>query len=112
MPTSKADLNQADFISFDSTGGLLKALNELGLNLTKENFPVITENYIVHWELVKQGLGIGIMPADIGDAEPLVQLALEEFEPIAFPMWLTAHRELKTSRRVRVVFDLLAEELS
>lgn len=112
VPTSKADLNRAKFISFDSTGGLVKALNGLGLNLTKENFPIVTENYIVHWELVKQGLGIGIMVADIGDAETLVQLALEEFEPIVFPMWLTAHRELKTSRRVRMVFDLLAAELS
>ncbi|MFT5225018.1 MAG: DNA-binding transcriptional LysR family regulator [Polaribacter sp.] len=112
IPSNEADLNQADFISFDSTGGLLKALNELGLDLTPKNFPLISENYIVHWELVKQGLGIGIMPSDIGDAEPLVQLALEKFEPIIFPMWLTAHRELKTSRRVRMVFDLLATELS
>jgi hypothetical protein len=29
-----------------------------------------------------------------------------------FPIWLVAHRELNTSRRVRVVFDLLAEELA
>jgi hypothetical protein len=26
-------------------------------------------------------------------------------------MWLTTHRELNTSRRIRYVFDLLAEEL-
>ena len=112
FPTSKADLNQADFISFDNTGGLLKALNGLGLNLSKKNFPLMSENYIVHWEFVKQGLGIGIMPEDIGDAESAVQLALDDFEPIVFPMWLTAHRELRTSRRVRTVFDLLVAELS
>lgn len=28
------------------------------------------------------------------------------------PMWLLAHREVRTSRRVRVVFDMLAEALS
>jgi hypothetical protein len=27
------------------------------------------------------------------------------------PVWLATHRELHTSRRIRVVFDLLAEEL-
>ncbi|MFT7179147.1 MAG: DNA-binding transcriptional LysR family regulator [Oceanospirillaceae bacterium] len=112
MPTTMAGLNQADFISFDSTGRLQKALNNLGLNLSKKNFPLISENYIVHWELVKQGLGIGVMPADIGDAEPLVQPVLKEFELLIFPMWLTAHSELKTSRRVRIVFDLLVSELS
>jgi hypothetical protein len=29
--------------------------------------------------------------------------------PITFPVWLTTHRELHTSRRIRLVFDLLAE---
>ena len=111
MPTTIADLNQANFISFDSTDRLLKALNERGLNLSKKNFRLISENYIVHWELVKKGLGIGIMPADIGDAEPLVQPVLKGFKLLTFPMWLTAHSELKTSRRVRMVFDLLTTEL-
>jgi len=41
-PASPEDLQQADFISFDSTGGLMNGLNELGLNLTKKNFPILT----------------------------------------------------------------------
>lgn len=111
-PASKKDLDYAEFISFDGTGMLINGLNALGLNLTKKNFPILTEDYITHWELVKQGLGIGIMPEDIGNAEPLVKLALPKLKPIIFPIWLTAHRELNTSKRVRVVFDLLATELA
>lgn len=111
-PTAPEDFQRADFVSFDNTGGVLNYLNELGLNLTKSNFPILTENYIAHWELVKQGLGIGIMTEDIGDAEPLVRQALPELEPIVFPIWLTTHRELNTSRRVRMVYDLLATELA
>ena len=34
------------------------------------------------------------------------------FKPMMFPMWLTTHRELNTSRRVRTVFDFLAKELA
>ncbi len=112
FPKTAKDLNQADFIGFDKTDMLVKGYNELGLNLTLKNFPILTESHLVHWELVKQGLGIGIVPEDIGDAEPLVQQALPTLAPIVFPIWLTAHRELKTSRRVRLVFDLLADELS
>lgn len=111
-PTSAEELQHADFIGFDNTDALLNGLNALGLNLTQRNFPVLTENHIVQWELVKHGVGIGIMPADIGDTEPLVQQVLPALEPIIFPIWLTAHRELKTSRRVRMVFDLLAAELA
>ena len=110
-PSLPEDLSQADFISFDSTSGLMNGLNTLGLNLTKKNFPLLSENYLVHWELVKQGLGIGIMPEDIGDAESSVQQVLPKLDPITFPIWLTTHRELNTNRRVRMVFDLLASEL-
>jgi DNA-binding transcriptional LysR family regulator len=111
-PKLPYDLRQADFISIDSSGMFLNGLNALGLNLTERNFPIMTENYLVMWELVKHGLGIGILDGNIGDAEPLVRRALPELEPLMFPIWLVAHRELNTSRRVRVVFDLLAEELA
>lgn len=104
-------LNKADFISFDGSGTLLTRLNAMGLKLTKDNFPIITESYLTHWELVKQGLGIGIMPEEIGDAEPKVARVPAGIEPFQFPMWLTTHRELNTNRRVRMVFDLLAQEL-
>ena len=90
----------------------MNGLNALGLSLTERNFPILTENYLVMWELVKHGLGIGILDGNIGDAEPLVRRVLPDFEPFMFPIWLVAHRELNTSRRVRVVFDLLAEELA
>jgi len=111
-PQTKEDLEQADFISFDNTSMLINVLGELGLNLSKKNFPLLTENYITHWELVKQGLGIGIMPEEIGEAEPQVEQALAELAAIKFPIWLTTHRELRTSRRVRIVFDLLVQELA
>lgn len=111
-PNSTAKLSKCDFIGLISTDRLMAGLNERGLSLTLKNFPIQTENHIVHWALVKQGLGIGMVPVDIGDAEPLVEQALPALEPIMFPIWLTCHRELKTSRRVRLVFDLLAAELA
>lgn len=111
-PKVPADLRHADFIGLDSSGVFLKGLNALGFELTERNFPLVTENYLVMWELVKQGLGIGIIDGNIGDAEPAVRRVLRDFTPLTFPIWLVAHRELHTSRRVRVVFDLLAEELA
>jgi DNA-binding transcriptional LysR family regulator len=111
-PLLPYDLRHADFISIDGSGMFLKGLNTMGLNLTDRNFPILTENYLVMWEMVKQGLGIGILDGNLGDAEPLVRRVLPDFAPLMFPIWLVSHRELNTSRRVRVVFDLLAEELS
>lgn len=111
-PAKPDDLQKADFIGFERGGALLKGLNDHGLRLRADNFPIISENYTVMWGMVKQGLGIGVIDATIGDAEPLVQQVLPNFAPITFPIWLVAHRELNTSRRIRVVFDLLASELA
>ena len=81
------------------------------MSLTAHNFPVLCGNHLVQWELVKQGVGIGVMLTRIGDAEPLVRRAAPWLEPFRFESWLVSHRELKTSRRVRLVFDWLTEEL-
>jgi DNA-binding transcriptional LysR family regulator len=63
------------------------------------------------WELVRQSAAIGILDSHIGDADPVVRRVLPELEPLVFPIWLVAHRELSTSRRIRRVYNFLAEEL-
>lgn len=110
-PTTPYDLRHADFINLDRSGMMLKVLNGLGLGLTEANFPLLTESYLVMWELVKQGTAIGILDAQIGDADPEVVRVLPDLEPLTFPIWLVAHRDVTTSRRVRRVYDFLTEEL-
>lgn len=111
-PQTTGAFSDADFIAFDSPGTIINYFAPTELKLSKDNFPIVTQSYITHWELVKQGLGIGIMPEEIGDTEPLVKQVCSDFPTVDFPIWLTTHRELRTSRRVRVVFDLLAAELA
>ena len=50
---------------------------------------------------------VSAIAAVIPDVEPI----LPQLAPIPVPIWLVAHRELSTSRRIRVVFDLLAKAL-
>ena len=110
-PTKPIDLRHADFVNMDHGGMMLKGLNTLGLGLTEANFPLLTESYLVMWELVRQGAAIGILDAYIGDADPIVRRVLPDLEPLVFPIWLVAHRELTTNRRIRMVYDFLAKEL-
>ena len=110
-PTSPSDLSEAVFIGFDQSDRLLTRLNETGLTLTKNNFKLISESGAVAWELVKQGLGIGLMVREVGDRTAGVECILPDLDPITVPIWLVTHRELHTSRRIRLVFDLLAASL-
>lgn len=111
-PKTPQDLSRAEFIGWDTTDVYVDALNKRGLNLTKRNMPILTANHLVHWQLVREGVGIGVVPEWIGDAEPKVRRVLPDLKPMTFPMWLTTHRELNTSRRVRLVFDFLAAALA
>tara|TARA_R100000365_G_scaffold1259_2_gene4438 strand:+ start:3521 stop:3793 length:273 start_codon:yes stop_codon:yes gene_type:complete len=88
-------------------------LVEAGLPIDRSNLTILADSHLVHWELLKAGLGIGMVPEFLGESTPGIVRALDDKAPaFVFPIWLTTHRELNTSRRVRMVFDFLAEELS
>lgn len=110
--TPEALAASAVVLAFDETDRLQKGLRAKGLPFEDASFPVRTDNHIVQWELAKQGAGLCVMMEEVGDREPRVRRALEDFSAgITFPTWLTSHRELKTSRRIRVAFDFLADAL-
>ncbi|MCL4676718.1 MAG: LysR family transcriptional regulator, partial [Pararhodobacter sp.] len=66
----------------------------------------------VGWEMVRRGLGVGAMIDDIARRTAGVERIIPEFPAIPVQIWLTTHRELRTSKRIRVVFDFLAEALA
>jgi len=109
----RAALSRAAFIGFDHTSTLRDGLSAaLGLTFGPRSFPLVSQSQHVQWALVREGAGIAIMMAEIGDAEPSVCRALPGLPPIVVPLWLVTHRDVRTSRRVRVVADLLAEGLA
>lgn len=110
-PKTKADLIAHDFIGFGDTAQMLAYFSQIGLELTAGHFKLGSANGLVAWEMVKQGLGICPMSVDVAKASPDIEVVLPDSEPIMFPTWLVAHRELHTSRKIRLVYDMLAEEL-
>jgi len=112
-PQSIEELNKANFIDTEKPGRLMTLLNSQGFNLTKQNFPVISNSHIVQWELVKQGVAISATVEEIGDNEPLVErVVISNLPLITMDLWLVTHNELKTNRRIRRVFDFLVSEFS
>ena len=112
-PKSMAELNKASYIDTEKPGRLLALLNAQGFNLGQQNFPVISNSHIVQWELVKLGAAITATVEDIGDNEPLVErLVVPGLSPIEMDLWIVTHNELRTSRRIRRVFDFLVSEFS
>ena len=111
-PETISDLARTLLIGFDPPDALLEGLVASGLPFERANIKLASDSGIVVWELVKAGLGLAVMPVDLVETTPGVELVLPELAPFLYPVWLVTHRELHTSRRIRLVFDLLAETLS
>lgn len=110
-PETGADLATASFIGFAADDGLVGELNARGVPVTRANFRWTTGSIVTAWELIRQGLGIGVIFRDVAAGAAGVEPVLPDLAPFDVPVWLAVHRELHTSRRIRLVFDLLAEKL-
>ncbi|MBU1174918.1 MAG: LysR family transcriptional regulator [Alphaproteobacteria bacterium] len=111
-PRSVAALANATVIGFDETALLIQGLGHYGFAFEMANMRVISSSHLVQLELVRAGIGLGVFPTRIAARDPdLVAVLPDLTQPLDIPIWLTTHREVHTSRRVRLVFDLLVEEL-
>jgi DNA-binding transcriptional LysR family regulator len=100
------------FVGSDRSGQFLTYLRQHGLPLSEANFSCYCDHSMAHWALVRQGMGIGAMMDEIARDTPGIVRVLDDVPPVHFPIWLVTHRELRTSRRIRVVFEALAQGLA
>ena len=88
------------------------ALKAMGVPITSDNICVISDSGIGGWEMARASLGVMPMLEELAVAWPDMQIIVPDAPVYPVPYYLTTHRELHSSRRIRLVFDLLAELLS
>lgn len=112
QPRTLREIADHDFVGNADPDRLMTPLQNMGVPVRPESFVISSTNGVVAWELVKAGYGVSMQPEALGEAEPGVRKVLPDFPSLEFPIWLVTHRELQTSRRIRIVFDLLARGLT
>jgi DNA-binding transcriptional LysR family regulator len=112
VPKTLADLAEVDVLGFESAESFAGHLRAIGVPTSAEHFRIVSENSVVVWEMVRLGLGVGMMLREIAERTPQVVRLLPDWPGVTVPIWLVTHRELHTSLRVRLVFDILADALS
>ena len=110
-PRTPREVADRDFIGTPDPDRLLAPLHNQGIPLRPENFVIMSDSGVVVWELLKAGYGISMMPEVLCEPEPSLEKVLPSLPSLEFPVWLVAHRELQTSRRIRIVFDHLVRGL-
>lgn len=110
-PQQPPDLLQHELIGSDRHEGILQGFAAMGYPVDRQQFAFRTDDLMAQWEAVRAGLGIGFVARYLLRQDPEVVPVLPMLPLPELPIWLTVHREIRTSRRIRAVYDFLAQEV-
>lgn len=108
---SAANMLQMPWVGYDRSDQLLRGFRDAGFSARKELFGFRCDNHLVAWQAVVAGLGIGVVTQRVAALFPQVVRVLPKVAIEPLPVWLTAHRELRGTPRLKLVFDALARAL-
>ena len=106
------DLLAHTLIGSDTDTAILDGFKAMGYPVSRDAFALRCDDFIVQWQAVRAGLGVGFAAAYMLHTDPQVLPLLTAQLPIPpLPMWLAVHREIRSSKRIRAVYDYLAANL-
>jgi DNA-binding transcriptional LysR family regulator len=108
-PKSLAELREHPLIGFDKMPSL-RRIAGLGFPIDRELFALRCDSDVAQYAALRAGFGIGVCQIGLARRDKLVQVLPGAFN---FPLetWVVMHEDLKSSRRMRLMFEHLVEHL-
>jgi DNA-binding transcriptional LysR family regulator len=98
-------------IGFDRDLQISRSLMHSQISLDRETFAFRSDNDLAQLAALRAGFGVGACHAPLARRNPdLVQVLEGQFR-YEMEVWIAMHEDLKTSRRMRAMFDWLVEGL-
>ena len=108
-PKQPADLLAHELVGQDQSEAMLQGFAAYGFPMQRTHFALRTDDLMAYWEAVRAGLGVGFVADYMARTDSDVLPVLPTLKIPPLPMWLAVHREIRTSRRIRAVYDFLGE---
>ncbi len=110
-PQQPLDLLQHALVGHDRAEDIVQGFAAMGAHVQRGHFAFRTDDLMAYWAALRAGLGIGFVGSYIARTDPAVVPVLPQLRLPQLPIWLTVHREIRTNRRIRAVYDFLAAEV-
>ena len=110
-PREPSELLMHALIGSDKNEDILRGFAALGYPVKREHFSFRSDDLMAHWHAVRSGLGIGFIADYLARTDADVVAVLPMLKIPAVPIWLAVHREIRTSKRIRAVYDFLGENI-
>ena len=110
LPTP-ATMARHRWVGMDQSTVMLDGFRAAGQAVDRRFFDFRCDSQPVGLAMVRAGVGIGVVMVPLARRDPQLVPVLPDLVLPVLPVWLTAHRALRSSRRLKLVFDFLAQGL-
>ncbi len=110
-PRSLDELRRHTLIGFDRIRPITIATAKLDFEVTRDLFAMRTDNEVTQLAMLKSGFGICPCQRQIAARDPNLVPILEDQFGFDLEVWVVMHEDLKTDRRMRLMFDHLVAGL-
>lgn len=110
-PRRIEDLASHSLIGFDRDETGARSLGAAAKTWRREMFRFRSDSDLAQLAALRAGFGIGGCQLGLAERDPRLLRVLERQMEFGLEMWLVMHEDLRLSRRVRLVYDHLVEEL-
>jgi DNA-binding transcriptional LysR family regulator len=112
LPRSPAELLRGHaIIGKDRDTTFFAALAAAGLPLKRKDFALRTDSDAAYIAAIRAGIGVGICQVPLAAGPPPLRRMLPKLG-FELPVWVVTHEDLRSSRRVSLVFEHLVAALA
>ena len=98
-------------IGHDGRSDIFNRLNTLGIPIRRRDLAYRTDHEPTQHALLRAGAGIAGMQIKLAERERKLVRVLPRLVRIPMEMWLVMHEDLRSTRRVRLLFEHLSDGL-
>jgi DNA-binding transcriptional LysR family regulator len=112
LPRTPAELMRGHaIIGKDRDNTVLAALAAAGLPLKRKDFALRTDSDAAYIAAIRAGVGVGMCQVPLAAGPPPLRRILPKLA-LELPVWVVTHEDLRSSRRVSLVFEHLVAALT
>ena len=111
-PASVNELSKHSVIGFDRDTSMIRAAQSMGLHLSAQDFNFRSDNILTHMTAVRSGIGIGFLHRGLASNWNDIRQVLSGTHLPELELWLACHKDVRHNKRVRLMLDFLANNLT
>lgn len=112
LPKGPEEISRHCLIGFDRDTDIIDSASDPAIRLTREQFRFRCDSVAGQLAALRAGVGIGACFVTVGQRSPDLIRVLEHRLSFQREVWLAIHRDARSTRRIRQLFDHLGDRLT